>query len=1087
MKNIKYSINKNKEFQISSFNQAKTFSSFFPAVAGVYGIPMWVFYVNRGQAIASFGIKDKDHAILEFQPANKSYETIPLTGFRTFIKLKKKDKIVFYEPFRDTLSNSEFDIDNTMKITSHDLKLEEVNKTLGIKVTVEYFTVPEENFSALARTVRITNLNNKKIDLEVIDGLPKIVCYGVNNWFLKHLSRTVEAWMRSVDIFSSAFFNLRVDPTDSSDINHIHEGNFYLSFIDDKKLIAPIVESSCIFGSVNDFSYPKQFLDKKRFNYPLRQITDSKTPCAFTLFRKKMGSLQDVCLKSLIGVVNNEKSMKSIIDKVSNEKYFLNKKARNKEIIDEITSNIFTVSSSVEFNQYCRQTYLDNILRGGFPLTVESNSHKNVFYVYSRIHGDLERDYNNFQILPSYFSQGNGNYRDVNQNRRCDNWFNINLDCENIIALLSLIQLDGYNPLVLKGAIFELRDNNFIDNKLKNITNSTELKKLRNFLVKPFSPGHLMFYLKDKKIKSSVGQVDLFLKIIASCAQIYEAEHKEGFWSDHWSYNTDLLESYLNLYPEKLKKLLLEEKSFTFFDNAYYVKPRAKRYVLKNNLPRQLNCVALDKKKQGLIRERGFQAHLVRTDNGKGQIYYTNLVTKLVCIVVNKLATLDPFNTGIEMESDKPNWFDSLNGLPGLFGSSSCETFELKRLVDLLICYLEKIDFVILKLPQELVEFLNCLSKLIDEEKDGFKYWDKANYIKEDYRAKVHLGLKGEEVELSKALVLEFLDKASKKLSSSIKNAFNSKERIYNTYFINELVEFDKQTISEEGFTVNILKPVRFKQRVLANFLEAQMHALRIEKDIKKAKQLYANVRNSNLYDKRLKMYKVCASLEKEALDIGRVRVFIPGWLENESIWLHMEYKYLLELLRTSLFDEFFAEFKNVLICFQDPHRYGRSILENSSFLVSSANPDENIWGNGFVARLSGSTAEFLNIWLWMCAGKNPFTVKKNELTLEFKPTLKSWLFTQKKKEYVFVYNGKIQSITIGKNCFAFNFLSRCLVVYHNPKRKNTFGKNAAVINRICMFEKNISQHELDSGVISASLAQKVRDGFINRIDVYLS
>ena len=29
------------------------------------------------------------------------------------------------------------------------------------------------------------------------------------------------------------------------------------------------------------------------------------------------------------------------------------------------------------------------------------------------------------------------------------------------------------------------------------------------------------------------------------------------------------------------------------------------------------------------------------------------------------------------------------------------------------------------------------------------------------------------------------------------------------------------------------------------------------------------------------------------------------GWLENESIWLHMEYKYLLELIRNGMYEAF--------------------------------------------------------------------------------------------------------------------------------------------------------------------------------------
>jgi len=52
-------------------------------------------------------------------------------------------------------------------------------------------------------------------------------------------------------------------------------------------------------------------------------------------------------------------------------------------------------------------------------------------------------------------------------------------------------------------------------------------------------------------------------------------------------------------------------------------------------------------------------------------------------------------------------------------------------------------------------------------------------------------------------------------------------------------------------------------------------------------------------------MYKVNAPLANLPLDIGRARAFTPGWLENESIWLHMEYKYLLEVLRADFTKNF--------------------------------------------------------------------------------------------------------------------------------------------------------------------------------------
>ena len=126
-----------------------------------------------------------------------------------------------------------------------------------------------------------------------------------------------------------------------------------------------------------------------------------------------------------------------------------------------------------------------------------------------------------------------------------------------------------------------------------------------------------------------------------------------------------------------------------------------------------------------------------------------------------------------------------------------------------------------------------------------------------------------------------------------------------------------------------------------------------------KARALHEKVRKSAIFDKGLGMYKICADLTKESEEIGRMRVFPRGWLENDSIWLHMEYKYLLELLKNGLFDEFYEDFYGALVCFLKPAVYGRSVLENSSFIVSSAHPDASLHGTGFVARLSGSTAEF--------------------------------------------------------------------------------------------------------------------------------
>jgi len=92
---------------------------------------MWVFYVNRGQGINSFGTDGKDSAILEFQPANKAWQQTSLLGFRTFIKVRDARKEHFYEPFHNGFVNHGFDLSNRMEMSSYDLKIEEDNRTLG--------------------------------------------------------------------------------------------------------------------------------------------------------------------------------------------------------------------------------------------------------------------------------------------------------------------------------------------------------------------------------------------------------------------------------------------------------------------------------------------------------------------------------------------------------------------------------------------------------------------------------------------------------------------------------------------------------------------------------------------------------------------------------------------------------------------------------------------------------------------------------------------------------------------------------------------------------------------------------------------
>ncbi|MGH7197682.1 MAG: cellobiose phosphorylase, partial [Candidatus Omnitrophota bacterium] len=734
---------------------------------------------------------------------------------------------------------------------------------------------------------------------------------------------------------------------------------------------------------------------------------------------------------------------------------------------------------------YCGQTYLDNALRGGVPVNLGVKDAPLLYHAYSRKHGDLERDYNQFVVEPTFFSQGNGSYRDVNQNRRNDVWFNPEVRDTTLRTFLDLLQLDGFNPLVVKGVRFHAKRTAALAKVLNGFFGKKAAKKLAAFLARPFQPGELYGFLADEGRARPARFAELIAALAPYLVREESAEHGEGFWTDHWFYNLDLIDSYLAIYPEEGKDLLLKKRDFSFFDNDHCVAPRSEKYARRaSGEVRQFQAVFRDKEKGRMISSRTHAASLVRTRFGKGEVYRTSLFVKLLCLFANKLASLDAAGTGVEMEADKPSWCDALNGLPGLLGSSLPETFELKRLAFFLIQALDEFGVDLAgheNLPQEVHGFIRSLGGCLTKHfSDPFLFWDAASGAKERFRFQTRYGLSGKETKMSFSDIKAFLEHGREKVEVGIERACNKSDKLYPTYFENKVARYRM----ERGK----VKVSAFEQTPLPNFLEGPVHALKVEKDPARRKALLRAVRASGLYDAALGMYKVNASLEKASLEVGRTRIFAPGWLENESIFLHMEYKFLLEMLRGGMEEEFFQDFKKTLVPFQPAERYGRSVLENSSFIVSSSFPDVSLHGTGFVARLSGSTAEFLSMWLFMNIGKRPFSLGPDgKLSLRLEPHLPAFLFTTEDSVRPFAAkDGGEAQISVPKNSVAFLFLGKTLVVYHNPQRLDTFGRQRVSVKRISLRTSRGQTVEFRGDTIPSPYAGRVRDEFVPRIDIEL-
>ena len=115
-------------------------------------------------------------------------------------------------------------------------------------------------------------------------------------------------------------------------------------------------------------------------------------------------------------------------------------------------------------------------------------------------------------------------------------------------------------------------------------------------------------------------------------------------------------------------------------------------------------------------------------------------------------------------------------------------------------------------------------------------------------------------------------------------------------------------------------------------------------------------------------------------------------------------------------------------------------------------------------------------MWLLMNMGLDPFALDaQGRLTLKFNPLLPSWLFTKKAQ-------GGLPAHT-----YAFKLFAKILVVYHNPKLKDTFGPKGVGAQKIILTYPSHKTVEDPGGLLGESHAKDVREGVVNRMDVFLA
>ena len=178
---------------------------------------------------------------------------------------------------------------------------------------------------------------------------------------------------------------------------------------------------------------------------------------------------------------------------------------------------------------------------------------------------------------------------------------------------------------------------------------------------------------------------------------------------------------------------------------------------------------------------------------------------------------------------------------------------------------------------------------------------------------------------------------------------------------------------------------------------------------------------------------------------------------------MHMSYKYLIGVIKSGLYDEYYEDMKTAMPPFMDPEVYGRSPLENASFIATSNNPNPQNHGRSFVARLTGTTSEAITLLMLMTTGKKLFSYQNQVLKFHVKPILKKDFFDEHDEV----------SITL---------FETVQLIIKNPEKQDTYHLKPAQY----VLENDVDRVIIDGSEVEGHLAEQIRKKHFTKITVTL-
>lgn len=680
-------LNNEQFYKIENYDRMNPF-----LVSIVSNSDHWLFISSKGGLTA--GRRNADNALFSYTNDDVLHDINEITGNKTIIKVKSKKKHYLWEPFSDYYKGIYSIKRNLYKnISSTEIIFEEINFDLKLKCL--YGWSCSEKFGFIKST-QIINESEKKVKVEILDGIQNISPSGVSYKLQNEFSTLVDGYKKNeLDIKSGiGIFSLSSIPSDRAQPS--------------ESLLATTVCSTGI--KVNKYLLSSDQLSSFRSNLPFHQeenvfgkrgayflnaeltLEPHQGKNWFIIAELNQNHLR---IKELLEITKKKNFYDLILNDISESKQKLIKIVGQADGL-QLTGNL--LNSSRHFSNV-----LFNIMRGGifdnsYDIEKEDfisfikkanpfvyNVHKyflnnldnklsifelknkvdenndphftKLVYEYlpltfSRRHGDPSRPWNKFSIeiknsIGNKVLNYEGNWRDIFQN-----WEALALSFPGFLdsmisKFLNTSTADGYNPYRISRDGFDWE------------------------IQEPHNPW----------------------------ANI-------GYWGDHQIiYLLKLLEL-LKEFNFLALDALIDKEIFSFANVPYRIKDYSE--ILKD--PR--NTIEFDYRLDEELKRNELlygtdSKHLKKKDN---TLVLVSLIEKLIIMMLVKLSNFVP-SGGIWMNTQRPEWNDAKNALVGQ-GVSMVTLYYLRRFVIFLENLLNQSSKHSFNISIEVSQFFNSLSTI---------------------------------------------------------------------------------------------------------------------------------------------------------------------------------------------------------------------------------------------------------------------------------------------------------------------------------------------------------------------------------------